>query len=226
MDLMKKVVVIVPAFNEAKTIGAVLDDLKSVEARVIVIDDGSTDSTRAITKSHGVAVFSHAVNRGLGASLQTGFKKAIQLGADYIVTFDADGQHRAKDITRLVEPIASGAADAVIGTRDFSSHAPHVRKIYNSIANVIGYLVFGIYVHDTQSGLRAFRSQLLARFGPLGDRMEISSEIIGELKRCSARLQEVSIKPIYTSYSLSKGQSFKTGIKTAMALIAHKLRGL
>lgn len=219
-----KIALVVPAFNEKRTIAAVIRDLKMLSGvLVIVVDDGSSDESGEIAKREGALVLRHPVNRGLGAALQTGFKKALTLGVDFIVTFDADGQHRASDIGRMIQPLRAGEADAVIGSRNFSKNVPVVRKIYNLVANFLGFLFFGIYVSDTQSGLRAFRRDTLLKFRPLGDRMEVSSEIIGELKRIGARIKEIPIESIYTSYSLSKGQSFMTGIKTLFAIILHKL---
>ncbi|MBI2609646.1 glycosyltransferase family 2 protein [Candidatus Giovannonibacteria bacterium] len=220
----ERIFIIVPAFNESRTISKVLDELKKYRYSIIAVDDGSTDGTYDIASNFSVILIRHEINRGLGASLQTGFKKAHDLGAEFIVTFDADGQHRASDIPRLLEPLINDEADVAVGSRNFSMHAPIIRKAYNKIANLLGYVIFGIYVSDTQSGLRAFKMNALEKFRALGDRMEISSEIIGEIGRLKLRLKEIPIDPVYTEYSLSKGQSFKNGIKTFIALIMHKLK--
>ena len=219
-----KIIAVVPAYNEAKTIGLVIPDLKRYVQEIIVVNDGSFDETEKIAKFSGVIVLSHAINRGLGASLQTGFKKALEKNADYILTFDADGQHRSSDIPRLLESLEKEEADVAIGSRIFSKkNTPLIRKIYNKIADYIGFVIFGLYVRDTQSGLRLFRKDALMKLRPLGDRMEISSEIIGEIGRLKLKIVEVPIQEIYTDYSLSKGQSFKNGVKTFFSLIWHKL---
>ncbi len=218
------VTVVVPAFNESATIRRVIEDLMSVTKSIIVVDDGSGDKTAEVAENAGAIVLRHIINRGLGASLQTGFKKALELRADFVITFDADRQHNAKDILPMLAMLKSGYVDAVIGARDFSKNAPILRKIYNSFADILGYFFFGVYVKDTQSGLRGFRSDILKKFQTLGDRMEISSEIIGELYRLKARVKTIPIESIYTNYSLSKGQSLKTGIKTFLSLILHKFK--
>src|SRR3989344_226010 len=112
-----KIIAVVPAYNEAKTIGLVIPDLKRCVQEIVVINDGSSDETEKIARSFGAIVLSHAINRGLGASLQTGFKKALEKNADYILTFDADGQHRSSDIPRLLESLEKEEADVAIGSR-------------------------------------------------------------------------------------------------------------
>src|SRR3989344_9351249 len=202
--------VVIPAFNEERAIGGVLSNLKTLAPLMIVVDDGSSDRTGEIAKSFGAVVLRHEINRGLGASLQTGFRKALELGSEYVVTMDADGQHRASDVPRLLEALRERNADMVIGARVFRS-APAFRRIYNFIANLVSYFLLGVRVSDTQSGLRAFRAELLKKMRILGDRMEISSELVGEARRLGAKIIEIPIEPIYTSYSLSKGQSFTMG---------------
>jgi UDP-N-acetylglucosamine---dolichyl-phosphate N-acetylglucosaminyltransferase len=222
MALDEKLTVVVPAYNEAGTIGSVIRDLKSVTNSIVVVDDGSKDETARIAEGEGAMVIKHLINRGLGAGLQTGFKKALSLGANYIVTFDADGQHRVLDVQRLLAVLKSGEVDLVIGSRNYS-RMPFLRKLYNISADLLGFFVFGVYVHDTQSGLRAFKRATLLKMPPLGDRMEVASEIVGNTRRLNLRLKEVPIEPIYTDYSLSKGQSFVTGLKTLVSLIFNRL---
>src|SRR3990167_4646485 len=159
-----KIIAVVPAYNEAKTIGLVIPDLKRYVQEIIVVNDGSFDETEKIAKFSGVIVLSHAINRGLGASLQTGFKKALEKNADYILTFDADGHHRSSDIPRLLQSLEKEKADVAIGSRSFSGRkTPLVRKIYNKIADYIGFVIFGLYVRDTQSGLRLFIKNALMK---------------------------------------------------------------
>src|SRR3989338_3249144 len=109
-----KIVAILPAFNEEKTIGAVILKLKNYVSQIIVIDDGSKDRTSQIAKEHGALVYRHLINRGLGGALGTGIKAGLQNEADIIVTLDADGQHDPAEISELIKPIMNGEADAVI----------------------------------------------------------------------------------------------------------------
>ena len=98
--------IVIPSYNEATLIGGVVRDLKQAlpEAVVIVVDDGSTDGTWGVLQDLPVHRLCHPVNLGQGAALQTGITYAVEQGAEFIVTYDADGQHRPEDITRLLEP--------------------------------------------------------------------------------------------------------------------------
>lgn len=217
------VVAIVPAYNEEKTIGQVINNLKNKVDEIIVIDDGSTDRTREIAENLGADVYRHFLNRGLGASLKTGFEAALKYNPDVVITFDADGQHQAADIPKLIQPILKGEAEIVIGSRFLKPQKmPVLRFFYNWLANFVTFIFFGLWVTDSQSGLRAFSRRALEKIQTNCDRMEISSEIIGEIKKKNLRLIEIPIRAIYTDYSLSKGQNFLVGIKTFLRLLIHR----
>jgi glycosyltransferase involved in cell wall biosynthesis len=225
MNGLKKTIV-VPAYNEAKVIGNVLDELlKQFSAgNIIVVDDGSTDETAKLAEQRGVIVLKHFLNRGLGASLKTGFERALEDNADIIVTFDADGQHQVEDISRLIQPILDQKAEIVIGSRFLTAQSmPVLRNFYNRLGNFITFIFFGIWTTDSQSGLRAFSRSALQKMETVCDRMEISSEIIHQIKKQNLRLVEIPIEAIYTNYSLSKGQNFINGFKTFLRLLIHKL---
>ena len=116
---LMKTIVIVPAFNESQKVVAVIKDLKSHGHRsIVVIDDGSSDGTGEKAKKAGVKVLRHVMNRGLGAALGTGFAYAKENNADLLITFDADGQHQAKDLENLTKAIKKNKADVVIGSRN------------------------------------------------------------------------------------------------------------
>ena len=111
-------IIVIPAYNEERTIVEVIRGLKQHGfARLIVVDDGSSDRTGELACQEGVILLRHILNRGLGGALGTGISAALRLGAELIVTFDADGQHDPDDIARLLEPIERGEADVVIGSR-------------------------------------------------------------------------------------------------------------
>lgn len=216
--------VIIPAFNEAKTVRGVLRDVKKVAADIIVVDDGSDDETAALAAQEGALVYRHMINRGLGGALGTGIAAAIRLGADIVVTFDADGQHEAADIKRLVQPIEEGRADAVIGSRLIEERRmPLRRKLYNRFANFVTQALFGVKTTDSQSGLRAFSREAAKTLRLKTNKMEVSSEFMKEIRVNNLRLVEIPIRPIYTNYSMSKGQNFFVGIKTLIRLIVLRL---
>lgn len=211
---------IIPAYNEEKTLADVL--LKTLEFvdEIVVINDGSSDGTENIALTLNCTVLSHVINRGLGSALRTGFTYALLRGATFIVTLDADGQHNPEDIGRLYNEIEKGF-DVVIGSRMRSALGMPWHRI---MANTIGNIFSGgkRFTTDSQSGLRAFRGNALAQIELLGERMEISSEIIDEVRRKKLRYSEIEIQPLYTEYSLSKGQGFKTGIITLFRLLFNR----
>lgn len=220
----ENVYIVIPSFNEEKTLAKVLDDVKTYCENIIVVDDGSADRTFEIAGGREVKVIRHMINRGLGAALGTGIRAAFLAGADYIITFDADGQHRAEDIPRLVGKAEKGNYDVVIGSRLINSTGmPLVRKLANWTGNLATYFLFGLWVTDSQSGLRLFNKKTAELLNLKSNRMEVSSEIIREIKRYNLKFCEIPIRAIYTDYSLSKGQGFIVGLKTLWQLILQKI---
>ena len=222
----KRVVVIIPAYNEESTIVDVIRGLiQRGFTTLIVVDDGSSDRTGEFAAREGTIRLRHLLNRGLGGALGTGISAALRLGAEVIVTFDADGQHDPDDIVRLLEPIEAGQAEVVIGSRMLDPQGmPYRRRLANWIANVVTYLLFGGWTTDSQSGLRAFSRRAATRMQIMTTGMEVSSEIIAETVRNRLQWKEVPIKAIYTDYSLSKGQSFTVGLQTLMKLILARVQ--
>lgn len=216
-------VIVVPAYNEEQTVGQVITSLTPYANCIVVVDDGSNDSTVEVAKAAGALVISHRINRGVGAALGTGIAAALQLGAEAVVTCDADGQHLAEDIPRLLRPIQEGIADVTLGTRTSDrAQMPVRRRMYNWIGNALTYVLFGIWVKDSQCGFRAFSRSAAEVLEIRCDRMEALSEMIKEIKRHQLRYVEVPIVPIYTDYSMSKGQSFIVGIATAFRLLLQR----
>jgi UDP-N-acetylglucosamine---dolichyl-phosphate N-acetylglucosaminyltransferase len=222
----KRVAIVIPAYNEEQTISEVIRSLKRHGfGTLIVVDDGSCDRTGELASQEDVIVLRHILNRGLGGALGTGITAALRLGAEAIVTFDADGQHNPDDIARVLEPIVTGEADVVIGSRMLEPMGmPYPRRIANWTANVVTYLLFRGWTTDSQSGLRAFSSQAAARIQIMTSGMEVSSEIIAETIKNRLMRKEVPVQAIYTDYSLSKGQNFKVGLQTLSKLILAKAR--
>ena len=220
-----KIGLVIPAYNEGGAIGDVLASLrKNGYENIIVVDDGSRDNTFEVAKKSGAIVLKHGINRGLGGALGTGIKAAVLKKYPVIVTFDADGQHDVADIERVSVPILQGKADVVIGSRLKNKKGmPWYRVWMNMLGNAVTYALFGIWCSDTQSGLRAFSLEAARKIQIRSNRMEVSSEIIREIKRREFTMREVPIKAIYTDYSLSKGQSLLTGIRTLFKLILHRL---
>ena len=222
---MNKTYLVIPAYNEEKKIGGVIDNLKKHKLKnLIVVDDGSKDNTGKIAKQHGARVYTHVINRGLGGALSTGIEAAIIGGAEIIVTCDADGQHDVADIKKAIEVLKKKKLDVVIGSRLINSKGmPISRKIINFGANITTYLLFGIYVSDTQSGLRVFTREAAKKIKIKTNRMEVSSEIINEIGRNKLKFEEIPIKAIYTDYSLGKGQKGSNAFRIIYKLVMRKI---
>ena len=181
----KRVAVVIPAYNEERTIVDVIRGLKQRGfTTLIVVDDGSSDRTGELASREGAIRLRHILNRGLGGALGTGISAALRLGAEVIVTFDADGQHDPDDIVRLLEPIDVGEAEVVIGSRMLDPRGmPYQRRLANWTANVVTYLLFGGWTTDSQSGLRAFSSRAATQLQIMTTGMEVSSETIAGPER-------------------------------------------
>jgi glycosyltransferase involved in cell wall biosynthesis len=123
--------VVVPAYNEGRVIGDVITGLASAFPNIVVVNDGSSDETAEVLRGLPVVVVKHQINLGQGASLQTGITFALERGANYIVTFDADGQHRAEDALSALRLLGEGQCDVVCGSRflETTSNVPRMRKI-------------------------------------------------------------------------------------------------
>ena len=220
--------VVVPAYNEERTIGAVLDDLLRYFRRdeIVVVNDGSSDRTREIARSRGVHVLTHLVNRGLGGALGTGITYSLRRNARLILTFDADGQHLVSDALRVMKPVAEGKADFAVGSRlkGDISQMPFVKRFGNFVLDAITAVFARKYVSDSQSGLRCFSRECASKIRITCDRYAVSSEIIIEASRNGCKIVEVPIRAVYTEYSMKKGTNILEGVKIALNLLFDKLR--
>lgn len=201
--------VVIAAYNEETSISSVLTSLKAQLSNVVVVDDGSTDQTCEAARNAGAFVVRHPINRGQGAALQSGIKYALERGADAIVTFDADGQHRPEDAVRLSEALKEGACDVALGTRflDERSDIPFFRRLVLGLAVAFTRASSGLRVTDTHNGLRAFSRSAAEKLDLRMDRMAHASEILDQIRAHKLRFVEVSVQVRYTQYSMKKGQS-------------------
>ncbi|PCJ56083.1 MAG: hypothetical protein COA79_19880 [Planctomycetota bacterium] len=219
-----KIFIVIPAFNESLQISNTIESLFSKGFHnIIVVDDGSTDSTFEDAKSHGVIVVQHPVNLGVGAATATGMEVAKRENADVVVTFDADGQHHPDDIENIIQPILDKEKDVVIGNRDFTNGMPSLRRIANFAGNFITWAISGLFVSDSQSGLKAFSKTAIDSINISASGYEYCSEIFREIHYKNIKWCEISIQAIYTDYSKAKGQSFATGLSTASKLVVRSL---
>ncbi|HTL38975.1 MAG TPA: glycosyltransferase family 2 protein [Kofleriaceae bacterium] len=199
--------VVIAAFQEGKVIGDVVREVVRAGWSVVVVDDGSTDNTSAEARAAGALVIRHALNRGQGASLQTGIDYALRRGARYLVTFDADGQHNASEIPALLAALAD--ADVALGSRFLGTieGAQQGRRALLRTAIVVSNGLSGMKLTDAHCGLRAFRREAAAALRMTQDRMAHASELLRKIKTSNLRVVEVPVTVRYTEHSLSKGQS-------------------
>ena len=210
---MKRLIIILPAFNEGTVISGVIKAIQRVtpnfklKTDLIVVNDGSADDTAKKAAAAGAKVVSHRINRGLGASLGTGLAFAKKVGADFAITMDSDGQHDPQDLSNILSPLISNKADVVIGSRMLGKEKemPLLRKLNNKAFNGLTWLLFGIWTTDSLSGFRGFSKKAINKIDLKTERMEVSNEFFSEIKKYKLKFTEVPIKIIYTPYSIAKG---------------------
>jgi glycosyltransferase involved in cell wall biosynthesis len=213
------------AYNEASVIGGVIAGLRAAGHDVIVVDDGSHDGTRAAALAAGAHVVTHPVNLGQGAALQTGIEFALSRGAAIIVTFDADGQHSAADIPRLVDALTREGAEFALGSRFLgsSTNLPTLRRWVLKAATVFTRLTTGLRLTDSHNGLRAMTRRGAGAICLRQNRMAHASEFLAQIAESGMRYVEVPVTIEYSAYSLAKGQRLADSITILRDLLAQGL---
>ncbi|MCE5330373.1 glycosyltransferase family 2 protein [bacterium] len=209
MQDLLKIYIVIPAYNEARMIARVIRDLFNYGYNnIVIVDDGSSDKTSEIVKKHSVDLVKHPVNMGPGAAIKTGIDYALIKNADIIVTFDADGQHLAKDISNLVKPIIDGEAEITLGNRFLNkmSNVPSFKKIILKLGAVLMYLMYGIISSDTHNGLKALSKTAALKIEIKSTGWEYCSEIVEEIKLKKIKYKEIPVTVKYSNYSIKKGQ--------------------
>jgi polyprenyl-phospho-N-acetylgalactosaminyl synthase len=217
--------VVVPAYNEGAVIRNVIEALCGVFPNIVVVNDGSSDDTAAVLRSLPIILLNHAVNLGQGAALQTGITYALSRGADYIVTFDADGQHRVDDGLAALQEIKARPCDAVCGSRFLGQAAvnmPPLRRVMLKVAVWISNMTMGTHLTDAHNGLRVLNRKAAASLDISQGGMAHATEIISQLAHHGMVIREIAIEVRYTDYSLSKGQSSANALNVALDLIIGK----
>jgi glycosyltransferase involved in cell wall biosynthesis len=212
--MLKKVLVIVPAYNEARHIEAVLDKLKSANFRnVVVIDDGSSDNTAFLAKKKKATVIIHEINRGMGAATQTGITWGILNDFNYFLTIDGDGQQTTEDLKSILNKLKK--SPCVIGSRFLKrNNIPLFRYVANKIANILTGVFFGVWITDSQSGLRGFNKEVAKSLNLNSDGFEFCSDFVREVNFNGFEIKEIPISVIYSAQTMDKGQNLAEGLKT------------
>lgn len=197
---MKLLAVVVPAKDEEATIGELLDRIGGVrvpgcELRTVVVDDGSVDRTARIARERRAAVVRHPENRGLGAAVRTGLRAAVEHGADAVAYLDADLEYYPEDIPRLVEPVLTGRADYVLGSRFLGGVRGMrlYRRVGNHVFTLLLVLLTRRHMTDGQTGMRAFSREAAAAAEIIHD-YNYAQVLTLDLLRKGFALEEVPIR--------------------------------
>jgi glycosyltransferase involved in cell wall biosynthesis len=221
------VIVLVPAYNEAGIIATTVSDLRTAFGQVLVVDDGSRDRTADVAEAAGATVLRHAVNRGQGAALQTGFDHVrLNTSVRYCVTFDADGQHRVEDARRMVDAARADDLDVVLASRfqGRTEAMPLSRRIILRSAIRFSRLATGLPLTDTHNGLRVLNRNALEAIHLHQDRMAYATELESLVARRNLRWAEVPTTVVYTEYSRAKGQTNLNAVNILFDLAADRIR--
>lgn len=213
-------IAVIPAYHEASRIGNVVRDALRYVDSVIVVDDGSSDSTAPIAVLAGAHVVRHMENCGAGAATMTGIEAARTMGATMVVTLDADEQHDARDIPAMLEPLLRGEADIVFANRfGQRNNIPLIRRIFNAVGDAVTFLATGRWVVDSQCGFKTFGPKALREVDLRMSGFEFCTEIVREAAQHRWCIAQVPVKVVYSEYTLAKGQSFANGVRTAFKIL-------
>jgi Glycosyl transferase family 2 len=225
-----KVAILIPAYNEAESIGHVLDKLPTEvlgePTAVLVVDDGSRDGTGDVAERHGATVARHVINRGGGAALRTGYRLLSDSEANIVVTIDADGQHLPEEMPRLVEPVLSGEVDMAHGSRVLGEAEPNTRSRELGIVffNRLVSIITRTKVSDCSNGYRAVRASVLPQLVLRQEQFHTSEFMIEAIKR-GIPAKEVPVTVVSRLHGHSKKPAvFRYGAGFANAIVRTWLR--
>lgn len=218
--------IVIPAYNEAKMIAGVVSSLRRRGYRhVSVVNDGSADETAELALRAGAEVLEHVLNFGQGAALATGIEYALARGAQYICTFDADGQHSPDSIDELLEALERSQADVALGSRFLGNQSavPFSRRLLLKAALAFTHAHARVAVTDTHNGLRLFTRRAAEEIKIEQPQMAHASEILQKLGASKLKFVEVPVEIAYTDYSKRKGQSGFDSVKIILDLLYRSI---
>lgn len=223
------VTVVIPMYNEAGAIGSVVASLHQHGFdRVLCVDDGSTDHSAAVAAAAGALVVRHCINLGQGASLQTGLEAALRdPRTEFVVTFDADGQHRARDAADMVAKARTESLDVVLGSRFIGTAAtemPRSRRFLLAAAITFTRWSSGLRLTDTHNGLRVLSRRAARSIRITLSGMAHASEILNQIAGADLAWSEHPVTIDYTDYSRGKGQSNINAVNILLDLISRRIR--
>lgn len=226
--MAKKIAIVIGMYNESKSIKSVLETLKQVriDDTIIVVDDGSSDNSyKLASEVQNIHLLKHIYNLGQGAALQTGITYANRLGVDYVVTYDADGQHNSHDIQPFVEEMEKENYDIILGSR-FLGEAVNMKKSKYYVLKLsiwFGYIFGGLKLTDSHNGFRLINIAKCPSFEMIQNEMAHASEIIDIIKEKKLSYKEMPCTITYTDYSMQKGQSIFNSINIMIQYLIGKV---
>jgi glycosyltransferase involved in cell wall biosynthesis len=197
-------IAIIPSYNEEKNIRSVVEGTKRYVDKVIVIDDGSCDKTYEEALKGGATVYRNKGNLGKADAMKIGFSRALDLGADFVLTIDGDGQHNPDEIPKFVSRLNEGF-DLVVGARKFDTkQMPVVRIFANSFSSFLSSLACNTRIFDSQSGFRLIKRRLVEKIKFESRRYEMETEMLIKAARCGFKIGFIEIDTIYRMEAKSK----------------------
>jgi len=206
---------VIPVYNEAPVIAAVVNNALRTFPNIACVDDGSRDGSAAQIATTGARLVRHPVNLGQGAAIQTGVEYARrQPGAGIFVTFDADGQHQIEDVLRMVQRLRTEPVDIVVGTRFQGdvTHIPLLKRVVLKSAVKLSPRGRRLGLTDSHNGLRAFNRTVADGMDITSNGMGHAPEIVEMIDVKGWRVAEEPVTILYTDYSVAKGQSLLNGV--------------
>ena len=192
--------VVIPALNADRFIADVIERTSAIipKERIIVVDDGSTDDTATVARNTGALLLVHEENQGKGVALHTGILKAAEMGMEFAVTLDADGQHNPAEITAFIEKQAQTDADIIVGNRMADrKDMPADRVFANAATSWILSLRTGTRRPDSQNGYRMIRTSLYKTLKLKAKRYDAESEVLIRAAKAGAKIESVPVETIY-----------------------------
>jgi glycosyltransferase involved in cell wall biosynthesis len=225
----KKIFIVLPAYNAARTLMRTLNEIPpDYRQNIVLVDDASSDNTVEVAKNAGLDVIVHERNRGYGGNQKTCYTEALRRGADLIVMLHPDHQYDAKVIPYLIRPILDGEASAVFGSRMLGGHPleggmPWWKYVANVLLTALANIVFRRYLTEIHSGFRAYSREFLetVRFMENSNDFIFDTEIIAQGMMCKLTFQEVPITTRYfpeaSSINLRRSIIYGLGILNVLA---------
>jgi glycosyltransferase involved in cell wall biosynthesis len=220
-----EIAVVMPVYNEATVVAGVIKELVDLGMVVIAVDDGSSDHSAEEIDKAGALRVTHPINLGQGGALQTGFDAALRFtDAKYIATFDADGQHQAKDLLGMVEKIKTGY-DVVLGSRflDGKTQMSWLRRNILKAATKVLNRGSEVRLTDAHNGLRLVTRDVCARIDLAHIGMAHATELEQTLTHSHLRVTEYPVHILYTEYSRSKGQPLLNSVNILADILSHRI---